>query len=61
MLNETRVAIMQPYIFPYIGQLNLIQAADKFVFFDDVNFNNKAFIHKNTIIINDKIVRYRKI
>jgi hypothetical protein len=58
MLNETRVAIMQPYIFPYIGQLNLIQAADKFVFFDDVNFNNKAFIHKNTIIINDKIYNF---
>ena len=45
---------MQPYIFPYIGQLNLIHAVDKFVFFDDVTLNKKQFTHKNTIIINDK-------
>lgn len=54
MSEETRVAIMQPYIFPYIGQLNLIQAVDKFVFFDDVNFSNKAFTHKNVIQINNR-------
>lgn len=46
---------MQPYIFPYIGQLNLIQAVDKFVFFDDVNFVTKGFTHRNTILINKKI------
>ena len=45
---------MQPYIFPYIGQLNLIHAVDKFVFFDDVNFSNKAFTHKNVIQINNR-------
>tara|TARA_Y100001937_G_scaffold39282_1_gene55882 strand:- start:1213 stop:1911 length:699 start_codon:yes stop_codon:yes gene_type:complete len=55
MSNQTSVAIMQPYIFPYIGQLNLIQAVDKFVFFDDVNFVTKGFIHKNTILINEQI------
>ena len=55
MSKQTSVAIMQPYIFPYIGQLNLIQAVDKFVFFDDVNFMTKGFTHKNTILINEQI------
>ena len=31
------LAIMQPYLFPYIGYFQLIHAADKFVFYDDVN------------------------
>jgi hypothetical protein len=33
-----KIAIMQPYIFPYIGYFQLINAVDKFVFYDDVNY-----------------------
>lgn len=53
MKKDLRVAIMQPYIFPYIGQLNLVDAVDHYVFFDDVSFMKKQFTHKNTIIINN--------
>jgi len=28
------VAIMQPYIFPYIGYFQLINAVDKFIFYE---------------------------
>jgi cobalamin biosynthesis Co2+ chelatase CbiK len=30
----SRIAIMQPYIFPYIGYFQLINAVDKFILFD---------------------------
>ena len=46
------LAIMQPYIFPYIGYYQLAGAVDKFVFLDDVNYINKGWINRNNIIIN---------
>lgn len=46
------LAIMQPYLFPYIGYWQLIKAVDTFVIFDDVNFINKSFINRNYILIN---------
>ena len=50
----TKIAIMQPYIFPYIGYFHLIHAADKFVFLDDVNYINRGWINRNRIIAPDK-------
>lgn len=41
------VAIMQPYVFPYIGYFQLITAVDEFVFLDDVNFIKKGWINRN--------------
>ena len=46
------LAIMQPYIFPYIGYYQLAGAVDKFVFLDDVNYINKGWINRNNILIN---------
>ncbi len=48
------VAVMQPYIFPYLGYFNLIEASDLFVFYDDVNFVKKGWIHRNRILLNGK-------
>lgn len=44
-----KLAIMQPYFFPYIGYYQLVNSVDEFVFFDDVNFIKKGYIHRNTI------------
>ena len=33
-----KLAIMQPYFFPYMGYWQLIHAVDNFVIFNDVNF-----------------------
>ncbi len=44
------LAIMQPYLFPYIGYFQLIDAADKFVFYDDVNFIKQGWINRNRIL-----------
>ena len=52
-INESkRVAIMQPYLFPYIGYFNLLSASDIFVFYDDVNFKKKSWINRNYINYN---------
>jgi len=48
-----KIAIMQPYVFPYVGYFQLIQAVDTFVFYDDVNFIKKGWIHRNNILINN--------
>jgi hypothetical protein len=47
-----RVAIMQPYVFPYLGYYQLLHAADRFVCFDDVNFIKKGWINRNRILLN---------
>lgn len=46
------LAIMQPYFFPYVGYFQLIHAADKFVFYDDVAFRKKGWIQRNKILVN---------
>ena len=49
-----KVAIMQPYFLPYIGYFQLINAVDKFVIYDDVNFINRGWINRNNVLINGK-------
>jgi hypothetical protein len=45
-----RLAIMQPYLFPYLGYFQLVHAVDHFVFFDDVNYINKGWINRNQFL-----------
>lgn len=47
-----KLAIMQPYIFPYIGYFQLIHSADKFLLLDDVAYINKGWINRNRLLIN---------
>ena len=47
-----KIAIMQPYFFPYIGYFQLINAVDKFVIYDDVAFIKQGWINRNRILIN---------
>ena len=49
-----KLAIMQPYLFPYIGYFQLIAAVDKFVVYDDVNFIKGGWINRNNILVNKK-------
>ena len=51
---NNKIAVMQPYLFPYIGYFQLINAADKFVLLDDVNYINKGWISRNNILVNNK-------
>jgi hypothetical protein len=49
-----KIAIMQPYFFPYIGYFQLINAVDKFVILDDVNFIMRGWINRNRILVNSQ-------
>lgn len=50
--SEKKVAIMQPYLFPYLGYFQLIHAADYFVFYDDVQYKKRGWINRNQILVN---------
>ena len=43
---------MQPYIFPYLGYYQLVNAVDKFLLLDDVTYINKGWINRNSLLIN---------
>jgi len=45
-----KVAIMQPYFFPYIGYWQLIHAADRFVLFDDTQYMRHGWVNRNRIL-----------
>ena len=47
-----RIAVMQPYLFPYLGYFQLIRSVDEFIFYDDVNFIKSGWINRNRIKIN---------
>lgn len=53
-----RVGIMQPYIFPYIGYWQLINAVDRFVILDDVNYIMRGYINRNSILLSGQSYRF---
>lgn len=53
-VNGLKIAVMQPYLFPYIGYFQLLNAVDKFIIFDDVNYINKGWVNRNRILVNNK-------
>lgn len=50
--TELKVAVMQPYFFPYLGYWQMFNAVDKFVLLDDVNFIMRGYINRNSILVN---------
>src|SRR5690606_18130129 len=49
-----RLAIMQPYFCPYIGYFQLMNAVDKFVVYDNIQYTKKGWINRNRILMNGK-------
>lgn len=46
------MAIMQPYLFPYLGYFQLIAAADIFVMYDDTQLISRGWVNRNRILVN---------
>jgi hypothetical protein len=46
-----RLAVMQPYLFPYLGYFQLMASVDRFVLFDDVHFIKRGWINRNRILL----------
>jgi hypothetical protein len=55
---DDKIAIMQPYFFPYIGYYSLIKNTNKFVFFDTPQYIRKGWINRNRIINSKNEVIY---
>jgi hypothetical protein len=49
-----KLAIMQPYFFPYIGYFQLMNAVDEFVIYNNIKFTKKGWINRNKILVNDQ-------
>ena len=48
------IAIMQPYFLPYIGYFQLMNAAEEFIVYDNIEFSKKGWINRNRILVNGK-------
>ena len=53
-----RVAIMQPYFFPYIGYFQLIAAVDLFIVYDNIKYTKKGWINRNRMLQNGNDVMF---
>jgi hypothetical protein len=49
-----KIAIMQPYLFPYIGYFQLIEAVDQFVICDNYQYTRHGWISRNRYLQNGK-------
>lgn len=53
-----KIAIMQPYFFPYIGYFQLINSVDEFIIYDNIEYTKKGWINRNRILCDgrDKLI-----
>jgi len=49
---------MQPYLFPYLGYFQLINAVDTFIIYDDVNYIKQGYINRNSVLVNGEAKRF---
>ena len=47
-----KIAIMQPYVFPYMGYFQLYNSVDLFISLEDVNYIKRGWINRNKIMVN---------
>jgi hypothetical protein len=47
-----KLAIMQPYIFPYIGYWQMVNAVDQIVIYDNIKYTKKGWINRNRFLQN---------
>lgn len=49
MTLNKKIAIMQPYFFPYIGYFQLVNEADIFILYDKVTYRKSSWLNRNRI------------
>lgn len=53
-----KLAVMQPYLFPYIGYFQLVYASDLFLIYDDVAYIKQGYINRNNILSPNGTTRF---
>src|SRR5689334_25196809 len=48
-LSRRRLAVMQPYFFPFAGYFRLFATVDQFVIFDCVQFPRRGRVHRSQV------------
>jgi hypothetical protein len=46
-----KLAVMQPYFFPYIGYFQCIHAADKYILYENLDYITEGWMHRNRILV----------
>ena len=55
MVNDfMKVGLMQPYLFPYLGYFQLINAVNVFILYDDVQYIKNGWINRNKILVKNR-------
>lgn len=54
LMETLKTAIMQPYFCSYIGYYQLIKSVDKFIIYDNIQYNKKGWFNRNRILLNGK-------
>lgn len=50
MQMATRIGIMQPYFFPYLGHFGLISSVDEWLVFDVTQYTPRSWISRNRVL-----------
>jgi hypothetical protein len=53
-----KLAIMQPYFFPYIGYFQAINAVDKYILYENLNYIKEGWINRNRVLIKNQTPSY---
>jgi hypothetical protein len=53
-----KIAIMQPYFFPYLGYFDLINKTEKFIIFDIAQYRRRSWMNRNRILSPNKEFQY---
>lgn len=47
-----KIGIMQPYFWPYLGYFQLMNAVDKYVIYDNIEYTKKGWFNRNRYLCN---------
>lgn len=55
-----KLAIMQPYFFPYLGYFQAIAAVDKYILYENLNYITEGWMSRNRILVKNQNEIYIK-
>lgn len=53
-----KIAVMQPYLFPYLGYFQLMHGVDQFILLDDVSYSRTGWANRNRLLGKNGVFRF---